>query len=265
MMLRCAGIALTLSLLATSARASLITFETTPTGATPVDNAVLVTPYTVTGGTVHFFFDTNGNNTFEAGVDVNPQFEARGDSDGDPQGFASNKMGGFDNPAGGNLGNWFLRQPDGIGVLPGPFIIDYDVTQTINALSGEIWDIDATPSFTEQWRVDVLDSGGIVVATELSPLGILQSDPASLDSLPWAFSFTGLAALSSDVDKVRLTFVGTKTDGIGLSFNNFNAFEAAPTTAAPEPGSAVLFGLGLGALAMSARSRTRSARRRSGH
>lgn len=245
----------TLALAATSAHGSLVTFETTPTGGTPVDNANLTTPYNVTGGTVSFFFDANANNILDAG-DVAPKFEARGDSDSDPQGFASNKNGGFDHPATTGMGNWFLRQPDGIGVLPGPFIIDYNVSQTIDALSGQIWDIDATPLFNEQWRVDVLDSHGAVVATELSPVGILQSDPSSLDSLPWAFSFSGLAARSSDVDKVRLTFIGTKTDGIGLTFDNFNAFEAAPT-AAPEPGSAMLFGMGLGALALAARSRSR--------
>lgn len=220
------------------ARADLITFETTPTGATPVDNAPLAAPYAVNGGTVRFFFDTNGNNVHDSG-DVNPRFEARGNADPDPQGFQSTKNGGQDRPAGGSLGAWFLRQPDGIGALPGPFIIDYDVAQPIDALSGEIWDIDSTPQATERWRVDVLDSAGSVVATQLSPLGILQTDPASLDSLPWTFMFTGLTQLSLDVDKVRLTFVGTKRDGIGLSFNNYSAFEAVP-----EPGSLALIAVG---------------------
>ena len=117
--------------------------------------------------------------------------------------------------------------------------------QVIDALSGEIWDIDSGGG-TEQWRVDVLDSAGNVIATQLSPLGLLQNDPNSLDSLPWVFSFSGLTALSTDVDKVRLTFVGSKTDGIGLSFNNFDAFNAASSAAAiPEPGSVAALILGL--------------------
>lgn len=234
-------------------RADLITFETRPNGTTPADNTALANPYTVTGGTVRFFFDVNGNNVIDAG-DVNPIFEARNNADANPQGFVSTKNGGEDRPAGGDLGNWFLRQPQGIGPLPGPFLIDYDVTQIIDALSGEIWDLD----LGERWRVDVLDSAGVLVATQLSPLGLNQFlvPDLSLDSLPWSFSFSGLSALSADVDKVRFTFIGTKTDGIGLSFNNYNAFEAASAAAVPEPTSIVLLGMGLVGLGVWCRRRT---------
>jgi hypothetical protein len=240
-MLRVCSLALAAFLGAESAHAGLmIGFENTPGGNTPTDNASLDTPYAIDGGTVRFFFDVNGNNVYDAG-DVDPSFEARGNADAGPQGFVSTKNGGQDLPAGGDLGNWFIRQPDGIGVLPGPFLIDYDVSQTIDSLSGEIWDIDsASAQNTEQWLVEVLDSAGSVVASKLSPLGLLQSDPSSLDSLPWTFTFTGLSLLSTDVDKVRMTFVGGKTDGIGLSFNNFSPF-----TAVPEPSSLALGGTGL--------------------
>ena len=46
------------------------------------------------------------------------------------------------------------------------------------------------------------------------------------------FSFSGLP---SGVDKVRITFIGTKTSGLGLAFNNFSPDTAAvlePTTMA---------------------------------
>lgn len=240
-----------LTLGAAHAQADLVTFETTPLGLTPRDNASLGRAYSITGGTVRFFFDTNGNNEFDPDTDVLPVFEARGDADGDPQGFHSSKNGGSDRPAGGNLGGWFIRQPDGIGptsngTLPGPFLIDYNVTRTIDGLSGEIWDIDsAAPNATEQWLVEVLDRSGNVVDHRLSPIGLNQNDPASLDSLPWTFMFSDLTSKSLEVDKVRLTFVGTKPIGIGLSFNNFSAFEAVP-----EPSSVALLGLGLGGLVL---------------
>jgi hypothetical protein len=104
--------------------------------------------------------------------------------------------------------------------------------QTITALSGEIWDIDGSQGGTEQLIVDVLDASNNVLTSQLSPLG----NSLALDGLPWTFSFSGLPA---GVDKVRLTFVGTKTSGIGLAFNNFS-----PTTAVTEPGGASLLGLG---------------------
>jgi hypothetical protein len=216
-----------------SAEANVIDFETTPSGATPVDDAPLVTPYNIAGGgTVDFFFDTNGNNVFDSGVDARGLFEAYGQDGTD--GFANSTTGIADTANGGlagQLGNFFLRQPVA-GTVPGPFIVAYATSQTITALSGEIWDIDGSQGGTEQWRVDVLDASNNVLTSQLSPLG----NSLALDGLPWTFSFSGLPA---GVNKVRLTFVGTKTSGLGLAFNNFS-----PTVAVPEPGSASLFGLG---------------------
>lgn len=215
------------------AGANVIDFETTPSGATPVDDAPLVTPYNIAGGgTVDFFFDTNGNNVFDSGVDARGLFEAYGQDGTD--GFANSTTGIADTANGGlagQLGNFFLRQPVA-GSIPGPFIVAYATSQTITALSGEIWDIDGSQGGTEQWRVDVLDASNNVLNSQLSPLG----NSLALDGLPWTFSFSGLPA---GVNKVRLTFVGTKTSGLGLAFNNFS-----PTSAVPEPGGASLFGLG---------------------
>ena len=131
--------------------------------------------------------------------------------------------------------------------VPGPFIIDYTTALNITALSGEIWDIDGSNSDTvgtESWRVEVLDAANSILATQDSPVGTLSSNSAPLDGKPWTFGFTGLTG----IDKVRITFTGTKTSGIGLAFNNFS-----PTTsmAVPEPMSlstgivAVLVGLGI--------------------
>ncbi|WP_165227013.1 PEP-CTERM sorting domain-containing protein [Aquisphaera insulae] len=230
----------------------LITFETTPDGSTPIDNARLIDPYAISGGgTVRFFFDTNDNNVFDAGVDRLPRFEEVGTDGND--GFVARSVGdGVHDRArrgyGDELGHFFLRQPDGIGTLPGPFIIAYDTTQTIREFSGEIWDIDAG----EQWRVDVLNASNDVLATLRSPKGVGVNNPDSLDSLPWLFGFKDLA---DGVVAIRLTFIGDKSDGIGLAFNNFSPTFAVAGSVVPEPSSVVLLAIGLAAAAGFARRR----------
>jgi hypothetical protein len=213
---------------ATRAPAGTITFETTPSGGTPVDDALLTDPYTYSGGSVRFFFDANANNRYDAGVDVFPNFEHIGD-DG-TNGFDSNTVGVPDTARSGyaaQLGAWFVRPP--ATGLPGPFIAAYSSATPIRSLSGEIWDIDArNGGNTEQWRVDVLSGTGTELASTLSPLGD-DNGPSSLDSLPWTFAFTGLP---DGVADVRLTFVGSKPGAVGLAFNNFS-----PDVALPEPSS----------------------------
>jgi hypothetical protein len=252
------ALALPLALAGSLARAGdVITFETNPAGGTPIDNAPLSDPYAITGGTVRFFFDVNGNNAFDAGTDALPVFEATGDADGDPSGFRSTRNQGFDRPSAPGLGNWFLRPTAELVNLPAPvnFLIDYDTTRTIDALSGEIWDIDAGGNGYEQWRVDVLDRDNNVVARQFSPVGIDQAAPNSLDSLPWTFSFSNLTSLSLTIDKVRLVYIGTRTPGYGLAFNNFSAFGPQAVPPVPEPGTLLLSGIGLAALALARRSR----------
>ncbi len=242
------AIALTAVLLLPSmGAAALIDFETDPAAAIPVDNAPLSAPYNIAGGgTVQFFFDTNSNNSYDAGVDLDPLFEAAGpDTD---EGFVNTGLGGVADVASGGLasqlGNFFLRYPVP-GAIPEPFIIDYNTAQTITALSGEIWDIDGQSQATELWLVEVLDASNNLLASQFSPLG----DSLALDGLPWVLSFSGLPA---GVDKIRITWSGTKLAGVGLAFNNFNP------TAVPEPGSVVLMGLGAIALVAIGARRRRS-------
>ena len=231
--------------LSTVASAQLITFETTPGGGTPVDNQLLTTPYNLTGGgTVFFFFDRNGNNTFEPGIDIYPSFELVGGAD---------PIGGFYNqilnaqdtalPAfASQLGNFFIRPSN---VPNGSLVVDYNTTQIITELSGEIWDIDADNTGTEAWRVDALDASNNVLASTFSPVG--TSTTAPLDGRPWVFGFTGLP---STFDKIRIDFIGTKPS-VGLAFNNFN-----PTfSAVPETSTIVMMGLASGAMALVVRRR----------
>ena len=54
--------------------ADVVTFETAPNGSLPIDDSSLSTPYNITGGTVRFFYDINGNNRYDSGVDILPDF-----------------------------------------------------------------------------------------------------------------------------------------------------------------------------------------------
>jgi PEP-CTERM motif len=213
--------------------ATVIDFEMTPAGGVPVDDAFLAAAYNIGGSaTVAFYFDTNANNSFDPGVDKLPVFEAYGPDGTD--GFANGASA--DVASGGlaaQLGDFFLRQLQP-GEPPPPFIVDYNLAGDIYGLSGEIWDIDGTPTNTEQWLVEALDSSNSLLASQLSPLG----DSGALEGLPWVFSFTGLP---SGFDKLRITFVGSKTSGLGLAFNNFEP------AIVPEPGTLTLLGIGLAA------------------
>jgi hypothetical protein len=217
--------------IASPAGAAMIDFETDPTAAPSVDDYVLATPYPIGGGSVQFYFDVNANLTYDSGVDGDPIIEQIG-ADGNDA-FTNNLLALSDTanaPFAPQLGNFFLRQVTP-GPAPMPFIVDYNTSATISALSGEIWDIDGQTQATELWKVEVLDSANAVLASQFSPLG----DSFALDARPWVFSFSGLPL---GVDKLRITFQGTKINSIGLAFNNFNP------TAVPEPGGVVLMGLG---------------------
>lgn len=138
-----------------------------------IDDAILATPYPIGGSdSVRFFFDRDPNDTFDPGTDDLPVFEAAGDDLAD--GFINNGLLQGDIPAAGfasQLGDYFLR-PLQSGRASSPFIIDYDTTLAISALSGEIWDIDGGVGATEQWQVDALDGAINVVASQISPMGV---------------------------------------------------------------------------------------------
>ena len=225
-MIRRALFALALStLLAGPLAAQVITFETDPAGAPSVDDATLglASAYTVGALGITFGFDGDVNGVPEtpanfevAGPDVIDGFAACLGRDVAAPGF------------GLQLGNYFLRKASGGDF--GEFVITY-TGGTVSAASGEIWDIDGFQAGTEQYRVRAFDSGGLPLATIDSPLSTQDSGCANteLDGKPWTFSFVGVPGIA----RITIDFIGGKTTGIGLAFNNFNATGEAPVPAAP--------------------------------
>ena len=219
--------------------AGLIDFETNALGGLPTDNVEISrdSQFMAGGVKVTFGFDTTGNGQ----TDTNGVFEeaANVDTGNEDTGFWG--IGGArDEAAPGfedDLGRFFLRQKEPYTPF-GTFIINYTADNAVTAASGEIWAIDGRPGATEQFRVDAFGIEGLL-ATEISPLG----NNLDLNGQPWRFGFDGL----SDIERLEITFTGSKTRGIGLAFNNF-----APTqnlTTVPTPATGALLALGLLGLA----------------
>ena len=215
------------------ANAAVIDFETTPGGGAPTDDLSLPisSPYVFPGLNINFGIDGDSNGV----VETNAVFEHAGlDLFEPPNGGFSGSAGTDTADAGftAQLGNFFMRGPTG-GADFGLFVITYSGSTLVTAASGEIWDIDGTAlapggtGNTEEYTVRAYDSANNLIATQVSPLGVLTSAIAPLDGRPWVFSFTGLSA---GIAKITIDFTGTKPAGIGLAFNNFN-----PTGVIPEP------------------------------
>jgi len=228
--------------------AGLIDFETTATGLIPTDNGIisLDDEFMTDGVSVKFGFDTNGNGQ------VNSQgvFEqVGGGEEGGKSGFMSKYDNKYDIAATGSeslLGVFFLRQKNAYQPF-GTFHIIYDALNPVTSASGEIWDIDGHNGNTEQFFVEAFN-GEEILAAILSPLG-KKSGKKSLDGKPWTFGFSGL----SDITRIEISFIGSKSKGIGLAFNNFSPIEdiSARTNSVPEPSTLAIFSLGLIGLASS--------------
>lgn len=213
-------------------KADIIDFETLP-GGVPSDDLSISTQYLADFG-VTFGLDTNGDGFADPGQ--YPIMEAQG-ADG-VDGFINDTLGIRDTAAPGfegDLGHFFLR-----GLAPVPpigLVILYD--SPVSAANGDIWDIDGSGSQgSEQWLVqgmgqNYIDSGDLtdVVATDLSPVGT----DLTLDGKPWTFS---LDSGSPVIYAIRITFVGTKTSGIGLAFDRFS-----PSLDDPSPAKRTSWGM----------------------
>lgn len=231
------------------ASATLINFENARSAYGLNDNDLVTTQYQSADGIMF------------AGA----YLEHTGGSDSNPQGFSTGPGRPDDTqssslPTGTpGLGNWFLRTsgalanrgPDG-QFGNGIFMkILYDTMVT--GASGQIWDIDGLgKNASEQWQV-LAFNGTNLVGMDTSPMGD-SSGPDSLNALPWAFSL----ASTAEFNRIEFKFIGSKTSGIGLAFDNFNS-TSAQLVSVPEPSSPIwLFGFGLGLLGLSVTARCRS-------
>lgn len=218
-----------------------------------LDDAAIPLDYDFTEGDVTFRFGVDRNGYVggivrEAGV----YLEATGSSTGEAQSsFLYNQGNKYDtesplastvSPFG--LGNFFLRtDPVGTGSTnslqnDGLFVIEYTSGSPTQA-SGQIWDIDGDAGFTEQFRIKAWAADGVTeLASVVSPVGTLHGI-TSLDGMPWEFSIASPGDLVA-IRFITINFIGTKTTGIGLAFDNFNAVGSV----IPEPSTyALLFGL----------------------
>lgn len=228
------------------ASAFLIDFETTPAGLTPTDDLFLSpsTPYVFGGLSISFGFDSDSNGTVESDA----VFEHAGLDPSEPPdaGFSGSFGTDTADPSfGAQLGDWFLRSQVG-GSDFGNFVIQYSGSPLPTAASGEIWDIDGTVTFTEEYTLQAFDSANNLLATIVSPLGVLPSASAPLDGQPWVFAFSGLTA---GISRIVVDFTGTKPAGIGLAFNNFNP------TQVPEPSTLVTMLTVIGGVSLARRRR----------
>jgi hypothetical protein len=219
-----AGLVAAVALFASAqASATLIDFEDAPAKSLS-DNDAVTNQYLGDGVT---FTGAYLERTFQ-----------RGNPDANPQGFYNDQTHHWDegSAASPGLGNWFIRSNDDIGSRGGQGVyLSIDYTAPVFAASGQIWDIDGGPRGTEQWRV-VAYLNGVQVAYEDSPLGDSHG-AGSLNGLPWTFNLSSAGGF----DSIEFVFIGSKTDSLGLAFDNFNT---DALVGVPEPAALGMFGLG---------------------
>ncbi len=214
------------------ASGQVLDFETTPSGAVPVDDQPLPrsTPYVVDGIEVRIGFDSTGDGI----ADTDALFEAVGDdgTDGYNVCFQENDTAraGLD----AQLGSFFLRWVDpvqSLAALPPPLVIDYNLP--VQAFSGEIWDLDSFTTF-ERWHIVAYNGSGDVVADLTSPVTEPGCSGNTFDGEPWIFSVAAV-----DIRKIIITFDGDASS-VGLAFNNFlsNSFLPGPRLIARTPNAA---------------------------
>jgi hypothetical protein len=208
----------------------VVRFETLIDGVTtPTDNSELpiTDAYELNNGvTLRFTFRDEMTQLFTAAG----RFERRGAQD-PGIGFIStygtgNEDTGRSQALNDQLGLYFLRSPTVVSNTGDVGLrVDYANTTGMRYAAGEIWDIDGTSATeTEQWKVDAFDSSHVLLDSVTSPLGNNENAMNSLDSRPWTFELIARA----DISYVQIEFVGGKTSGVGLAFNNFRTAITLP-------------------------------------
>jgi hypothetical protein len=211
-----------------------IDFENVP-GGTPADQLAISTQYLADHG-VSFSLEGGGT----------PYLEASGAADAG-HGFYNWDFGSYDIESTGytgGLGGYFLRfGTTTFSPTPGP-VLAIDYATPVSGASGQIWDIDAATggsSGYEAWTVEARDALGSVIDTIVSPNGIDESLPASMNGEPWVWSFSHPSA---DIHSITIRFTGTASL-VGLAFDNFS-----PSTPAAPPAVPSLTAPGLAAASL---------------
>jgi hypothetical protein len=224
--------------IATSAHA-IVNFESLSPTLEDNDALSLSTTFVDNGVSFQFGVDSTG---VDDGItrDQTAYLEQTGESDG-TNGFYNDVDEVFDSESSSytgslGLGDYFLRTVAlESGSAPGVFVIEYVDGTFASAASGQIWDIDGVNDANEEeFTVTAYDADQNILDTDVSPK-YSTNDSSSLDGLPWEFS---VAATGEDLIKyITIEFTGSKNNGVGLAFDNFNATAA---TIVPEPGTFAL-------------------------
>jgi hypothetical protein len=222
-----------LSVLASFANGQTITFEPDAKGCLPdgtiaADDIAISNQFLRSGVIFGLDSDMNGipdTNSF-------PYLEEVGGdgTDGFGVGYPNILWDYASNGTSNQLGQYFLRTLDVSGAHGTEVLLISYVTPVTKA-SGEIWDLDSdmTRSWMhEQWCIEALDNNSQVITNLLTPVGPHYSGPDSLDGMPWPFEIK--TGESNKISALRFVFVGTKTNSIGLAFNNFSPVDGQGTT-----------------------------------
>jgi hypothetical protein len=219
--------------------AAIIDFETVP-GSTPIDGLDISNQYLTDFGVTFSLQGADGRP-----IDDTPYLEKTGNGDTGGNGFWNAAKGNFDTEAPGfegGLGNYFLRFGTGTFFdAPGPVLI-IDYANPVSAASAQIWDIDAAQnnqSAYEAWTVTARDGTDSVIDTQVSPNGIGELEPDSLNGKPWTWSFD---RASNDIFSIAIGFTG-EAEIVGLAFDNFSP--ASSLNPVPVPAAVWLFGTAL--------------------
>lgn len=196
-------------------------------------------PYIEDANNGEFFTNLGGGEYTEDAPILDP-YGFLTTNDGDPTKDLSDKTAvGFSGStwvqpvAGGDLGNHFLRGPFGENF--GQFVIDFVYGTVASEISFQIWDIDGNGADrTEKYHIEFY-SGFALLGMIDTPEYDNLNPGTSLDGLPFLVAFDAGDEL---ISHVIITFTGTKTDNVGLAFDNFEA------TFVPEPSTyAAILGL----------------------
>jgi hypothetical protein len=217
-------LAASLLLLAGTAGAVPIDFETIPGGA-PSEGLVISNQFQATLG-VTFELEGGGHPTLSQVGGAMTAFGGSAANDPDQPSAAAAAM----------VGQFFLTDDGIVGAPPPALIIRYDTP--VAAASGILIDVDGWGTIFEAFRVEARGAGDAVLET-IELIGAITGDG---EAAPFSFS-----RAFEDIVSLRISYFGNKVEGIGIAFDYFSPSSPFEPPV-PEPGTIALVALGLGVL-----------------